>query len=86
MPDDVDGENKYGNVGADVDDAGDVEERAEIDASPRFSPFPDLASWSTFEDLDQRDGNVEEGIEVGEQLDEEEGSAFPTWGEKFRVE
>lgn len=59
MPNDVNGQNQYGNIGADVDDAGNVKEFAEIDTCPRCGPVPDLTSRSTFEDLNQRDCDVE---------------------------
>ena len=82
----MNGQHEYGDVGADVDDAGDIKEGAEIDACPRCRPVPDLTSRSTFEDLDQRDCDVEEGVEVDEQLYKEVGGAPPAWGEELRVE
>jgi len=86
VPNDVNGQNQYGNIGADVDDAGNVKEFAEIDTGPWCSSVPDLTSRSTFEDLDQRDCNVEEGVEVDQQLDEEVRGTPPAWGEELRVE
>lgn len=86
MPYDVNRQNEYGDVGADVDDAGDVKERAKIDTRSRCTSIPDLASRSTFEDLDQRDGNVEEGVKVSQQLYEEVRHTPPVRREELRVE
>lgn len=81
MPDDVQWKDYDGDVRADVDGRGNVEERCEIDTVAWGLPIPDLVSWRTLKNLDESDCGVEQDHEEEQQPHQEVGNTFPLWGQ-----